>query len=397
MIKEIIIFIYLQTVRLLSFFFRWFPISQNKIVILATFTENTLYILEEMNRQNTSASVILVCTRKIEKAFDKSTVSKKIIVQNLDQTHPKIIYHLMTSSKIIVDNYIGFLSAVTFQAGTECIQIWHANGAIKKFGLADHSAKLRNSLSQKRFRKVYANFHKIVVGSDAMADIFHKAFGVDKERVLKTGMPRTDLFFDYDKKNEIYRTLNQRIKIDHRKIILYAPTFRDQELDHFNLHLDLEKMFKHLSNEYILLIKLHPAILQHLNLETKYPGFAFDVSGHKKMNDLLLITDLLITDYSSIPFEYSLLEKPMLFFAYDLDQYTKERGLWGEYSDLVPGPILKTTREIIEIIETKAYDFGKIKEFSMKWNQYNNGKASENFVRYITGNEKMSLKIKKTL
>lgn len=397
MIKEIIIFIYLQTVRLLSFFFRWFPISQNKIVILATFTENTLYILEEMNRQNSSACIILVCTRKIEKAFDKSNVSKKFIVQNLDQTHPKIIYHLMTSSKVIVDNYIGFLSAVTFQAGTECIQIWHANGAIKKFGLADHSAKLRSSLSQKRFRRVYGNFHKVVVGSDAMADIFHKAFGMDKGRVLKTGMPRTDLFFDYEKKNEIYRTLDQRIKINHRKIILYAPTFRDQELDHFNLQLDLEKMFEHLSDEYILLIKLHPAIQQQLNLETKYPGFAFDVSGHKKMNDLLLITDLLITDYSSIPFEFSLLEKPMLFFAYDLDQYTKERGLWGEYSDLVPGPVLKTTREIIEIIETKAYDFSEIKEFSMKWNQYNNGKASENFVRYITGSEKMSLQIRKTL
>src|SRR5699024_7760978 len=82
--------------------------------------------------------------------------------------------------------------------------------------------------------------------------------------------------------------------------------------------------------------------------ENKFPGFVFNVSNYHNVNHLLVIADLLLTDYSSIPFEFALLHKPMVFFAYDLETYADEKGLWYDYEDLVPGPIGNTTKQLIE-------------------------------------------------
>ncbi len=200
--------------------------------------------------------------------------------------------------------------------------------------------------------KVYNNFHKIVVGSDALATVYADAFNLSQDQMLSTGIPRTDLFFDNMKKKQITNNfLNENQFLRDKKIILYAPTFRDGEIEHFNLNLNLEEIYKELHQEYIFLIKLHPAVRNKINYLKQYSDFIFDYSLYPNVNELLLITDILITDYSSIPFEFCLLNKPMIFYPYDLEHYKKQRGFIEEYHTTVPGPVVYSTRELIEVIK----------------------------------------------
>jgi teichoic acid glycerol-phosphate primase len=178
--------------------------------------------------------------------------------------------------------------------------------------------------------------------------------------------------------------------LKHKKVILYAPTYRDHELENFNLKLDLDKMYEALCEDYVLILKLHPAIRNKAEYEDLYPGFVYDYTGKASTNELLMVTDILISDYSSIPFEFSLLNKPMVFFAYDLDEYTKERGLWESYDMLVPGPVVKETNGLVETIKHDNFDLQIVKDFSSKWNRYSSGEACKNLVSYIF-DEKTSL------
>ena len=116
-------------------------------------------------------------------------------------------------------------------------------------------------------------------------------------------------------------------------------------------------------------------------------GFVYDVSYFTETNALLLVTDILISDYSSIPFEYALLEKPMIFFAYDMDEYKITNGLIRDYEEQMPGPVVFTTFEIIRTIKEDDFDLGQVRAFSDKWNEYSTGNASMNLAKFIAGVE----------
>ncbi len=383
MVREFAVNIYLFFFRLTALLCDFFPVSRKKVVIIATFPENNIFLLQEMEKQNSEHDIILICRNEITEQFHYKIIKKKYSLRNINFINPVIIFHLMTSKTVVVDNYFAFLSVVQFSKDVECIQIWHANGAIKKFGAADNSVMYRKQQDVKRLKNVYKKFHKVVVGSDAMGEIFGKAFNLDEGRLLRTGLPRTDLFYDKEMTEEIRKELRSEFVQGNRKLILYAPTYRDNQLGYFDMKLDIEKMYKALNKEYVLAIKLHPAINYSVSFEDEYPNFVYDFSNCKNMNKLLLGTDILITDYSSIPYEFALLKKPMIFFPYDLKNYTAERGLWDTYENLVPGPIAMNTESIIKLITHKEFQIEEIDSYSKKWNVYNQGNASCALVDYI--------------
>ena len=384
MIRELSIWIYLTVFKVIFCTFKLMPLS-NKLTFVVSFGDNCLFIYNELRRQNRDCDVVFLYKSGCKLDFNELKDIKAIPFEtaNIFDTI-RSIFHLATSKHIIIDNYYGFLSSVNFKDGVTCTQVWHAAGALKKFGLLDHSIKQRSKRDNRRFREVYKKFQHLVVGSDEMATIFKKTFGVSDQNIIKTGIPRTDLFYDEKQQGNVNRKLGELTsKFNKKKVILYAPTFRDGELNSFNLKLDLEKMSKKLSENYILLLKLHPAISNSTNYAELYPNFVYDCSSYIDLNELLLISDLLITDYSSIPFEFSLLHKPMIFFAYDLDEYRKERGLWDEYEEMVPGPVVHTTEEVISCIEKDSFQLEEIKQFAMKWNKYSRGNSSEMLVDFL--------------
>ncbi|OIK16431.1 CDP-glycerol--glycerophosphate glycerophosphotransferase [Bacillus sp. MUM 116] len=365
---------------------------KNKVTFVVSFGDNSKYVYQEMCNQKIPFETVFLCKGLSKRHFLSYRNIKLLTFESINVIDTcKSIYHLATSKYIIIDNYFGFLAVTNFKHDVECIQLWHAAGAIKKFGLEDQSIGTRSKRANERFLQVYEKFHKVVVGSDAMAAIFKNAFNLDDQNILRTGIPRSDFFYDVKLRNDIIlQLISENEDIKYKKVILYAPTFRDGQLDQFKLHLDIEKMYHKLRDHYIVLLRLHPAVKNTTDFGKNYPGFVYDYSSPKvNINELLLVTDILISDYSSIPYEFSLLNKPMIFFAYDLLQYKKERGLWDDFQEIVPGPVVYNTEEIINIILENKFDLEKIKEFSKKWNKYSKGKSSENLVHYLFMEEKM--------
>ncbi|MCP8967869.1 CDP-glycerol glycerophosphotransferase family protein [Ectobacillus ponti] len=378
--REMLVAAYLFVFKVLFALFKMMPL-QRKVTFVVSYGDNATYIYEEMLRQGLQYQVVFLYKETCQynlgaypeaKAFPFETASPLNML--------RAAYHLATASQVIVDNYFGFLAGVRFKKGVQCVQTWHAAGAVKKFGMMTPSFYRRSGKAQKRFRRVYANFHQIVVGSDLQGEIYKEAFGVEEHQLLKTGIPRADLFFDEKRKQDILsRLLKENPKLRGKRVILYAPTFRDKELKEFRLQLDMERMYQALHEDYILVMKLHPAIRHLMEYDRRYETFVYDYSQHPDINDLLLLTDILVTDYSSIPVEFSLLGKPMIFFAYDLQRYRKKRGIIGRYED-VPGPVVFHTEALIEAIRSNQFDYERIQRFAEDWNQYSNGRASEGFV-----------------
>ncbi len=382
MARELAISLYLLVFRLVFMVFNILPLK-DKTTFVVTFGDNSKYVFEEMRRQNIQDDVVFLCTGKGLSYFKDYEYIVPIPFESFNVVNwLKSVYHLATSKKIFVDNYFGFLAVTDFREEVECIQLWHATGAVKKFGLEDQSVAQRSEKAQNRFNRVYEKFDKVIVGSDVMANVFMKAFGIKQDQILKTGIPRTDFFFNEQaKQNAISHLRRENKGFTEKKIVLYAPTYRDNELDEFRLKLDLEKMKQELGKDYVLILRLHPAVKKTEDYAVLYPGFVYDYSGNEyEINDLLLIADYLITDYSSIPYEYSLLGKPMIFFTYDLEKYNQERGIIEES---FPGPVVKETESIIKLIKENEFDYRVIENFSQKWNKYSTGSSTNKLVRAL--------------
>ncbi|HWJ77730.1 MAG TPA: CDP-glycerol glycerophosphotransferase family protein [Niallia sp.] len=385
MARELAIYLYLKLFSFLFIIAKLFPM-QKKIVFCVSFIENNMYIYQELKKQSSTSCIILADNRTYSFFQDKVHDGDKVIqfIPKKPISFIKSIYHLATSPAIVLDNYFGFLSAVQFKEGVKKLQIWHANGAIKTFGWKDASVEKRSEQSKKRFAKVYSQFDYIISGSETMSQIFQEAFSISKEKIIHTGIPRTDIFFDKQYIESTKEKLYKKYAIfKHKKIILYAPTFRENEEDISEVFpLNISYLKQKLGSDYILLIKLHPSINKKMNIN-QYDGFVYDFSDYALINDLLFISDILITDYSSIPFEYSFLQKPMIFYPYDLEEYTRTRGFWTDYDSLVPGPVAYNTEDIVENIINSSFNMEQLDYFHQKWNTYSIGESSKNVVAFI--------------
>ena len=173
-----------------------------------------------------------------------------------------------------------------------------------------------------------------------------------------------------------------------KKIILYAPTYRDDSRYNESLALNLEYLMERISDNYVFVFKMHPFERGKIKIDKSLSSKVFDLS-HEEINDLLIVADILITDYSSLIFEYAILQKPMIFFAYDLEKYENElRGFYYNYTDFVPGPIAYTTEEVVELINKNEWDFEIIKKFAIRFNEHFDGRATERFINEVLFGEK---------
>jgi len=370
---------------LFNIFFTFFKRSQiqNKTVLIASFGDNINHVRKQC-LQDTNHELIILVTRSCKVNFSDSEREKVLKFETVNVIQLiKSIYHLATAEVIFVDNYFGFLAVTEFNSDVKVVQLWHAAGAVKKFGLHDPTIKGRSARAHKRFRSVYQRFTHVVIGSDQMGDIFKQAFDLSESQLLKTGIPRTDFFFDQDRVQKAVESVTiKHPQIKGKKVILYAPTFRDSEIGSAGLHLDLKLLYEAFHETHVILLRLHPVVRRGFSLE-EYSDFIIDTSNYPNMNELLTVADYLITDYSSIPFEFSLLNRPMIFYSYDLGDYIDERGFWVDYESNMPGPVVSSTDGIIKHILTNDFDLANVEHFSKLWNTYSTGQSSKLLIRNI--------------
>ena len=174
-----------------------------------------------------------------------------------------------------------------------------------------------------------------------------------------------------------------------RKLILYAPTFRGRVASaEAPDQLDISYMKERLSDEYFLLIKHHPFIKNRPPVPEDSAGFAKDVSDELNIDELLVASDVCISDYSSLVFEYSLMERPMIFFSYDIADYSDWRGFYYDYNDLTPGPVYTSTEEVTDYIKALPESFengdrARVCEFREKFMSGCDGHATDRIIEFM--------------
>lgn len=269
------------------------------------------------------------------------------------------------------------------------ISTWHGT-PLKKLGLDIGDIYSKNPKIKQSYIKHGVEWDYLISPNRYTSNILKSSFAYSGD-ILETGYPRNDILYNADESqiSQIKKNLNLP---DDKKIILYAPTWRDDEFYEsgsikFTLKLELDKLKEAISDEYIILVRTHYFISNNLDL-SEFEGFAFDVSQYNDIAELYLISDMLITDYSSVFFDFANLKRPILYYTYDLDKY--EGVLRGFYIDIrkdVPGPLLFTTEEIIDSIKNiesiKDEYSEKYDEFYERFCSIDDGNASKRIAEIV--------------
>lgn len=214
----------------------------------------------------------------------------------------------------------------------------------------------------------WSDTNLICYSSDSEKDIYIRDFKSNKESLIASGLPRNDIL--YNTSDSLASRLKEKLNIDKcKKIILYTPTWRGNiSLDSINTvrtPIDWEMWEKELGNDYIILLRAHPITKNIMGVG--FNSFIKDFSEYPDINDLYLIADILISDYSSAIYDYSILERPIICFAYDYEEYKKLRGFYVELEEEFPSGVFYNEIEVIEHLHNMNYqkdslDSKRIKE-----------------------------------
>ncbi|GEK34802.1 CDP-glycerol glycerophosphotransferase family protein [Kurthia sibirica] len=267
---------------------------------------------------------------------------------------PEYFYYLAKSSYWI--NNQNFPSYLKKKKNQQYIQTWHGTPLKKMQNDVQHFAG-KDEGYLKRVNQSVKQWDYLVSPSPYASSAFKSAFLFKKE-ILEVGYPRNDIFYaDLAKQQAIITEVKEKYRIDKtKKIVLYAPTFRDDDVNdkrkhEISLKLDLDQLYAALGDGYIILIRAHLIIANKLVIPKEYRDFAINVSKYPDIQHLYLAADICMTDYSSVMFDFAHTKKPLLFFTYDLEHYRENlRGFYIDFEKQAPGPLLLSNDDIIEAL-----------------------------------------------
>lgn len=304
-----------------------------------------------------------------------------------------LYYSLRSGTWIFDSRHLYYLRK---NKNTKYIQTWHGT-PLKKLALdmdyIDMSGNNDIESYHKEFTDNTSLWQYLISQNPYSSEIFTRAFDF-KGEMLEIGYPRNDILINKNNKEDIDK-IKTRLNIPKdKKIILYAPTWRDNEYYakgeyKFATEMDFDKLYDELSDEYTLIVKFHYLVKEDIDWK-KYNDFVIECDADWDIQELYLISDMMITDYSSVMFDYAILKRPMIFFTYDLDNYKNNlRDFYFDMVEEVPGPICKTNEELIDFIKNyneKDYENEfkeKYMKFNEKFNPFDDGKASSKIIDLI--------------
>lgn len=302
-----------------------------------------------------------------------------------------MLWDMSTAKYVFLDYSCNVPGRVSIRKETMVVQLWHGCGAFKKFGLSTASLRYGCTREEQLKYSYYKYCDLVTVSSPEAVWAYEDATGLPREKIQPLGVCRTDVFFQ----EEFIRGARERFAarlpfVRGKKVILFAPTFRgDDHEARTSEAFSIPAFYEAFSDQYVLVIKHHPYVKHPPQIPEEYGKFAVDVSGRMGIEDLLCVADLCISDYSSLVFEYSLFEKPMIFFAYDLEEYFDWRGFYYDYDELTPGPVCRTNEEMIDYIRNidRLFDREKVARFRDKFMSACDGHSTERILRKVMGHE----------
>lgn len=311
------------------------------------------------------------------------------------KTNTKDYYKYISSSKYWIVNSI-MDECITKKKGQVYVQCWHGTPLKRlRYDIEVNGAVL-NTIEEirKRNDRDAVKFDYFISPSKYCTEKFTSAFNLvalgKKDIIIEEGYPRNDSLFNRNKK-EVDKIKDKLGIPKDKKVICYLPTFRDNQHTSgvgytYNLVIDFDSLKKRFGKDYVILFKPHYFIANKIDL-SKYKNFVYNVANYDEINDIYLASDLLITDYSSVFFDYANLNRPVMFYMYDFDDYKNNLRDFYISLDELPGPIAKTQKELEDYIVNIDKSISKHKKtydkFNDKYNYLDDGNASERVIRVI--------------
>lgn len=293
---------------------------------------------------------------------------------------------------IVLEDFYPQIHALELRKETKLLQLWHACGAFKMFGLSD-IGKVSNL---KQDTKNHRSYSAAFVSGTHMVPFYSEAFGISPSQVLPLGVPRTDIFFNEAYKEMIRGRLFEAYPmLKEKRVVLFAPTFRGSgkntayyPMERFSV----DAFLAALPEDVVLMVKNHPFVKEHFSYDEKYTDRVLDLTGRENINDVLFVTDLLITDYSSCIFEAALLAIPMLFYVFDLEEYVNGRDIYFDFASFAPGSRVQAFEALVQEAERLLSEEDKGKdekrqEFCEYFLDSLDGHSTERILEYVKGLE----------
>lgn len=351
------------------FFKKIYKVDSQKIILASNtrkeLSGNLLYIYNYLSNNNPEKKIKIITKIKNDMFFQFSCAKE------------------MSNAKyIIIDDYFPLVYTFKIRKDTKLIQVWHACGAFKKVG---YSRKM-NELS--RYSLTHKNYTDAIVSSEDIRKNYSEAFGIDIRKVHSLGVPRTDMFFDETSKEKIRKKLFEKMEIlKGKRAILFAPTFRGNNVNdayYPEEFINIEAIYKNLKANEIFVIKMHPFIKNKIKIEEKFKNKIIDITDeYREINDLLLVTDLLITDYSSVIFEYSFLNKPLIFYTPDYEDYKEKRDFYYIFDEYIYGKQITEFDELLKNLNYNKIEDKNLEKFKEKFLSACDGNSTQRILKEI--------------
>lgn len=310
----------------------------------------------------------------------------------LNQNHVSYVQYLKNSVRALHDisrvevvflsDASDLVSCIQLRPETRVVQLWHACGAFKKWGMSTAELKFGGSKKDLLKHPFYKNLSLVTVSSPEVAWAYEEAMVLqDTPEIIKPlGVSRTDVFFDQEFLANARNKVKEAVSaIEGKRVVLYAPTFRGRVAKAEGPDkLNICALKDAIGDDAVLLIKHHPFVKQLPPIPAECADFAFDVTRDLPIDQLLCVSDVCISDYSSLVFEYSLFGRPMAFFAYDLDDYCDWRGFYYPYDELTPGPVFRDNESLIDWVKhvDERFDAQQVAAFRKKFMSACDGQAT---------------------
>jgi CDP-glycerol glycerophosphotransferase (TagB/SpsB family) len=306
----------------------------------------------------------------------------------------RLPFLIATSKFVILDDYYPYIYRLHLRRGVRVIQAWHAAGAFKRVGYSRvglPGGPGPDSISHRGYTDA-------IVSADSIRKDYAEAFKMDVANVHAVGVPRSDVFFDATYIAEARARIRTQYGIpENKRVVLFAPTFRGngQKSATYDFELiDWQKLGDAIGEDAAVLVKMHPFVRKYPEELAANPAFT-NVSDNREINDLLFAADLLVTDYSSVIFEYALLRRPTIFHVPDLAEFQSSRDFYYPFEDYLFGPETTTTDELIAAITTAALDAEKLDRFTTYFMDACRGDSTARFVKELIADRALAPKARR--
>ncbi len=340
---------------------KWFPVRRKVVMMSREFdTEPLDFVLlrEEIKRRDASVTVVSLC----------KTVPKGTALIGYAAHMLMCMAHLATASVCVVDTYCLPVSLLKHRKSLTVIQIWHALGAIKRFGYQSLGLEEGRNRCTAEWLRMHRGYTKVLCPSRATAPFYQEAFDVSPDTIHVGGMPRIDWLLSDQ------TALKERVLLDYpmlqdKPVVLYAPTFRKGKP---SAH---DALIQHIDHDaYHLIVSAHP--ISNEQVDSRYT-----VTGYSS-SELLAVADIVITDYSAIAFEAALQRKKLYFFLYDLEEYRHSRGLNILPTDVLPACCAVDADTLVGLLN-QPYDFKALESFCQTYIETADTHNTARLVDYI--------------